>query len=52
MFVPTPMSRFNGVNALILGGGADGPRSESDQIAIGNGRAIAMRLGRLLQLWI
>ena len=44
MFVPTPMSRFNGVNALILGGGADGPRSESEQIAIGNGRAIAMRL--------
>lgn len=37
------MSRLDGRNALVLGGGADGP-PRSDGLAMGNGRAIALRL--------
>ncbi|MEQ8436609.1 MAG: SDR family oxidoreductase [Ilumatobacter fluminis] len=36
--------RFDGCVALVLGGGSDGPAADGDDIAIGNGRAIALRL--------
>lgn len=32
--------------ALVLGGGADGPPGSGETLAMGNGRAIALRLGR------
>lgn len=38
------MRRFDGKSVLILGGGADGPALEPGELAIGNGRAITMRL--------
>jgi NAD(P)-dependent dehydrogenase (short-subunit alcohol dehydrogenase family) len=39
------MTRFDGRVALVVGGGADGPARDDGQLAMGNGRAIAMRLG-------
>lgn len=36
--------RFEGRTALVLGGGADGPPAPGDTVAMGNGRAIALRL--------
>lgn len=36
--------RFEGRNVLVLGGGADGPPAPGDAVAMGNGRAIAVRL--------
>lgn len=38
------LRRFDGRHVLVLGGGADGPPREDGKIAMGNGRAIAMRL--------
>ena len=38
------MRRFEGRNVLIVGGGADGPPREGETLAMGNGRAIALRL--------
>jgi NAD(P)-dependent dehydrogenase (short-subunit alcohol dehydrogenase family) len=37
-------NRLTGRIAFVLGGGADGPPRPGDSIAMGNGRAIAMRL--------
>jgi NAD(P)-dependent dehydrogenase (short-subunit alcohol dehydrogenase family) len=36
--------RFEGRVVLVLGGGSDGPAADGDELAIGNGRAIALRL--------
>ena len=38
------MTRFEGQVALVVGGGADGPPRSTGELAMGNGRAIAMRL--------
>lgn len=38
------MTRFEGVSALVVGGGAAGPAAAGDDVPMGNGRAIAMRL--------
>ena len=38
------MRRFEGVRVLVVGGGADGPPRPGEQLAMGNGRAICMRL--------
>lgn len=38
------MNRFEGRVALVVGGGADGPPRTPGELAMGNGRAIAMRL--------
>lgn len=38
------MNRFEGMSALVVGGGADGPPRGAEEVALGNGRAIAMRL--------
>jgi 3-oxoacyl-[acyl-carrier protein] reductase len=40
----THCTRFTGRNVLVVGGGADGPPRPGDQLAMGNGRAIALRL--------
>jgi NAD(P)-dependent dehydrogenase (short-subunit alcohol dehydrogenase family) len=37
-------ARFHGKVALVVGGGADGPPRREGELAMGNGRAIAMRL--------
>lgn len=37
-------SRFAGRTALVVGGGADGPAGQGDELPLGNGRAIALRL--------
>jgi NAD(P)-dependent dehydrogenase (short-subunit alcohol dehydrogenase family) len=37
--------RFDGRNVLVVGGGADGPPRPGETLAMGNGRAIALRLG-------
>jgi NAD(P)-dependent dehydrogenase (short-subunit alcohol dehydrogenase family) len=36
--------RLEGRTAIVLGGGADGPARHGEQLPIGNGRAIALRL--------
>lgn len=36
--------RFDGRTVLVLGGGADGPPAAGDDVPMGNGRAIAVRL--------
>jgi 3-oxoacyl-[acyl-carrier protein] reductase len=38
------MNRFDGRVALVVGGGADGPPRGPGELAMGNGRAIALRL--------
>lgn len=38
------LRRFEGRHVLVLGGGADGPAQRDGEIAMGNGRAIAMRV--------
>lgn len=38
------MGRFEGRTAIVVGGGADGPPREGDDLPMGNGRAIALRL--------
>ena len=38
------MRRFEGRVALVVGGGADGPAKAGEALALGNGRAIALRL--------
>ncbi len=38
------MRRFDGRNVLVVGGGADGPPRPGEDLAIGNGRAIAIRI--------
>ncbi|MGI9623080.1 MAG: SDR family NAD(P)-dependent oxidoreductase [Acidimicrobiales bacterium] len=38
------MNRFGGVAALVVGGGSDGPARGVEDVPLGNGRAIAMRL--------
>ncbi|MDY7102764.1 MAG: SDR family NAD(P)-dependent oxidoreductase [Actinomycetota bacterium] len=38
------MSRFEGANVLVVGGGADGPPRPGETLAMGNGRAMALRL--------
>ncbi len=40
----SPQPRFAGRNVLVVGGGSDGPARDGEDVAIGNGRAIAMRL--------
>jgi NAD(P)-dependent dehydrogenase (short-subunit alcohol dehydrogenase family) len=39
------MRRFDGRTVLVLGGGADGPPAAGEDLPMGNGRAIALRLG-------
>lgn len=41
---PSPGPRFVGRTALVVGGGADGPPRPGEEVAVGNGRAIALRL--------
>lgn len=38
------MGRLEGRTAIVVGGGADGPPRDGDDLPMGNGRAIAMRL--------
>jgi NAD(P)-dependent dehydrogenase (short-subunit alcohol dehydrogenase family) len=38
------MRRFDGKRVLVVGGGADGPPSSGDALAMGNGRATALRI--------
>ena len=38
------MKRFEGATVLVVGGGASGPPGRDDDVPMGNGRAIALRL--------
>ncbi len=38
------MRRFEGTRVLVVGGGADGPPRSGERLAMGNGRAICLRL--------
>jgi len=40
------MGRLEGKVALVVGGGADGPPAPGEELAIGNGRAAAIQVGR------
>ncbi|HEY2106230.1 MAG TPA: SDR family NAD(P)-dependent oxidoreductase, partial [Candidatus Binataceae bacterium] len=40
------MKRLDGKVLLVAGGGADGPPNKGEELAIGNGRAIALLGGR------
>lgn len=40
------MERLAGKVALVVGGGADGPAAAGEELAIGNGRAAAIQIGR------
>jgi NAD(P)-dependent dehydrogenase (short-subunit alcohol dehydrogenase family) len=40
------MQRFEGKNVLVVGGGADGPPRPGESLSMGNGRAMALRLGQ------
>jgi len=40
------MARLEGKVALVVGGGADGPPAPGEELAIGNGRAAAIAVGR------
>ena len=42
--MPGGMRRFEGRVVVVVGGGADGPGRPGDEVPMGNGRAIAMRL--------